>query len=1034
MAIYYFNQLAGTTCNNNRIPTIGYLSIDSTDSDDGFQYYVTDESNKNLALARQSFSYLNFAKGMNGDKVYCAFDDSQKMRIPINGLYVVAQSTNWIFSTYLRYSIDIGCAKQPYYSVSTQFEHSGQRVYEGTAITLHIRFLSTNNENDDWQKGLISVSGSSSFSFSFTDGEGYYMFNVPSGLGTSSYNIYYYPNNVYGASNQNIGYFAPFTVYQLASIAKLYPRSSIIQLTNSFPLTFLIDYEILDNDGTITPEVPSSSVSVSFYQTSDVEMKNEISSFTVGCNYAAQGYGIGTFTCSVKRALSGDITAVVKYNRRSGTIGSTKLRFIPNCFGKSATDKTVCSGNGVCAQQDVCTCQANFGGSECETAKCGELLANDPRVCSGHGSCLVGGNCVCTDNSKWGGSLCEIPKCNGTLSSDSNVCSAHGVCNTPEQCTCGNSWTGSLCETPMCNGIVFTDSSVCNSNGACVDADTCVCQPSWTGQFCQTPVCNGTLATDPSVCNGKGNCTSAETCQCNENEGGQYCQILKCGGLLETDPNVCSGRGKCLGENECQCGVGYVGEYCQRWECAFNQEQQDGLVSIQVPTPIITSTVTSSNEVLFLVSYAHDQTVDYQHRIFIGNSKFSLTDCTFKGDYPLSLTLKPKTRACWRDYNTTQFKLSEIISHPLAVKEQIIDAQQDEITKITIPLTLEYFDAIGESSDGICRSFEFKTTQTIYVKSTCLIGSSFVEYSPLYSYSAQLYSSQTTTVEGVLQVTFVLVATNLTLNTFDYYNTSSSQYTLQVKDASLMYQAGQKSYYLIETNSVLAQSDFRAKIFFKSNLKREGVLDTVDIYFPVLIDYEIVTPPSNQNYTLQAEMLLAADSTNWTPKSAFIGGERVFVKVSSKSFALLETNHLSVKDAYLCCFKDFVASLPSSGCTQYNSNTMDVWKQIISSTSNVNADISTTIHPFINTNYAYGFSFQIASSLFPEKLSTTASTCFVQARVGSRVVSRSQMEDSTWQASLFLVDSSKKRASSLANGLGLSLINLMFILLALVVQ
>ena len=263
---------------------------------------------------------------------------------------------------------------------------------------------------------------------------------------------------------------------------------------------------------------------------------------------------------------------------------------------------------------------------------------------------------------------------------------------------------------------------------------------------------------------------------------------------------------------------------------------------------------------------------------------------------------------------------------------------------------------------------------------------------------------------------------------------------MQVTDMYLWFKSGDKNYYLINANSGVKQLDFRATIFFKSLLKRKEVLDIVEAYFPVVIDFEIVKPPSNQNFTLQADMVLASDATNWTPKSSFIGNDRVFVKVSSKSFEILETNHLSVKDAFLCCFKEFVASLPENGCLKHNPNTMDVWKQIITSTSNVNSELSTTIHPFSNTNYAYGFSFQISSSLFPEKLSTTPSACFIQSRVGTKSLSkRGQMEEdnSTLRASLFLVDLTQKRstsnlASSMKFGSLLLLVNVVIALVAII--
>ncbi|KAG2393661.1 hypothetical protein C9374_007192 [Naegleria lovaniensis] len=760
LPVYYFTQLVGTNCPSNKIPTIGYLSIDSTSTSDGFKYYIVDEANRHLAIGRQPFSYLTITKSMpSSSGVTCAHDSSQTMRIPMQGIYVVAESTNWIFNTNLRYYIDVGCAVPPYSVINTQFVYSGQRVYQHTEVKVSVKFFTVYNDIDTWQQGTVT-NLENAFSFNVANGEGYQTF-FPSTLGSATYNLRYNPNNVFGAYAQNFGPYTPFTVYKIATRAQLFPKgSSTLQVNLPLTTNFQVDYEIFDNDNTITPEIQPNKIYVLFYN-NNMQL---ISSNDMSCATPSSTYGIGTLNCQLSGSavFAGRVNMMVYYLGRSEQIGSTPLDIVVKCNGTLSNNPAVCNGNGVCSQFDVCVCSSNYGGRFCEIPKCAGMLSTNPQVCSGHGTCIgksVG--CVCHEN--WGGLNCEIPKCNGTLSSDPTVCNSRGSCHGVDLCQCMTSWVGQFCDIPICNGTLATDPSVCNARGSCENVDTCQCIPSWTGPFCEIPKCNGTLATDPSVCNGKGACTSAEQCEC-VNYGGQYCDIQMCGGILATDPHVCTGRGQCLDVNTCQCDPGYIGDNCQKLECTFNQENVDGnVVSIHAPTPTIISTSTLDG-IYFSVSFSHDQTVPYQHLMFIGNSHFSLSNCSVSGDHSLTLTSIPKTRTmCLAHYNTTYLKLSEIIAHPLVTKQHMLDEEQNEILKLTMPLTLQYFDATGQAKDGICSSFEFKTTETIYVKTTSLIDNQFLEYSPLHPYSAVLYSSQTTTIEGVLNVNFILVTTNLTL-------------------------------------------------------------------------------------------------------------------------------------------------------------------------------------------------------------------------------------------------------------------------------
>ncbi|KAL0478639.1 von Willebrand factor D and EGF domain-containing protein, partial [Acrasis kona] len=82
------------------------------------------------------------------------------------------------------------------------------------------------------------------------------------------------------------------------------------------------------------------------------------------------------------------------------------------CNGVAWNNPSVCSGNGVCSAQDVCTCNAGYiGSSNCQTPIiCGGLLAGSPNVCSGRGLCISNNTCSC--GTLYSGSNCQNYACN----------------------------------------------------------------------------------------------------------------------------------------------------------------------------------------------------------------------------------------------------------------------------------------------------------------------------------------------------------------------------------------------------------------------------------------------------------------------------------------------------------------------------------------------------------------------------------------------------------------------------------------------
>ncbi len=77
----------------------------------------------------------------------------------------------------------------------------------------------------------------------------------------------------------------------------------------------------------------------------------------------------------------------------------TRVRMIYSsrgCFGLTAEDPNVCSGHGSCTDVDQCKCNEGWMGIDCSITHCFRFTSNLPdRVCSGKGTCVKPDECHC---------------------------------------------------------------------------------------------------------------------------------------------------------------------------------------------------------------------------------------------------------------------------------------------------------------------------------------------------------------------------------------------------------------------------------------------------------------------------------------------------------------------------------------------------------------------------------------------------------------------------------------------------------------
>ncbi|EFC42096.1 predicted protein [Naegleria gruberi] len=189
-------------------------------------------------------------------------------------------------------------------------------------------------------------------------------------------------------------------------------------------------------------------------------------------------------------------TGYVSYDNYQCTLATV----VPQCFGISASDSSVCSGRGSCTSYNNCVCNSTYYGSQCSyDYSCGGLSPDSSTACNGKGVCQSQDKCQCISGIV--GNLCNLEaNCFGIYSYTSTVCSANGNCIGTNVCSCNKGYYGSQCSyNYACNGIAPDSSNVCNSRGSCNSNGTCSCVSGYQGSYCESAQSTHVVSSDTGI-------------------------------------------------------------------------------------------------------------------------------------------------------------------------------------------------------------------------------------------------------------------------------------------------------------------------------------------------------------------------------------------------------------------------------------------------------------------------------------------------------------------------------------------------------
>jgi hypothetical protein len=138
------------------------------------------------------------------------------------------------------------------------------------------------------------------------------------------------------------------------------------------------------------------------------------------------------------------------------------IYFLPNnftCFGIDENSDQVCSSNGRCVSSNLCVCNENYTGLNCqnEVPKCFGVFGSLPSACSGFGTCVSNNNCSCLTD--YSGPNCQFINCYGVSTNDSSVCSGNGNCTAPNTCQCNDDSYGPSCSSRTTNKVYASGSN-----------------------------------------------------------------------------------------------------------------------------------------------------------------------------------------------------------------------------------------------------------------------------------------------------------------------------------------------------------------------------------------------------------------------------------------------------------------------------------------------------------------------------------------------------------------------------------------------
>ena len=256
------------------------------------------------------------------------------------------------------------------------------------------------------------------------------------------------------------------------------------------------------------------------------------------------------------------------------------------CYALNCDDLLVCSGHGLCIEQDKCLCETEWAGDQCDISLINCTVNECPpfnctKECVNGGICTVDEEVTqyCTCPIGYEGEFCEIQDFDYECTL---VCENGGFCVVnsmyQQSCSCPIGWTNALCQDPVCDpGCV---------NGVCTAPGVCTCNPGWEGSTCEVPICGvdplfgdcvapnqtecifdiwqepACLALECPTC-GEGSCVIdgilpeyQTVCKCNPGYTGPNCSIPEC-------LPYCENGGICSAPGVCKCTPGWEGSSCE---------------------------------------------------------------------------------------------------------------------------------------------------------------------------------------------------------------------------------------------------------------------------------------------------------------------------------------------------------------------------------------------------------------------------------------------------------------------------------------
>ena len=205
-------------------------------------------------------------------------------------------------------------------------------------------------------------------------------------------------------------------------------------------------------------------------------------------------YHTGYPTCTTTKCAGGETCSNQGTCTSEGCVCQKGLMGLTCDFADCPQD---CNRHGSCTGYDTCSChdddvRGHWTGEWCGECKNGYTEPNctarfcELSSCNGRGSCAANSG-LCTCNANYTGSNCETPVCSGGC--------GIGLCTSPEVCTCPLTAIGEKCSDcatgwygAACNKACPACGARGTCNGGISGTGTCSCKEGWSGSLCTTEI------------------------------------------------------------------------------------------------------------------------------------------------------------------------------------------------------------------------------------------------------------------------------------------------------------------------------------------------------------------------------------------------------------------------------------------------------------------------------------------------------------------------------------------------------------------